>query len=118
VAVLERPRYSERILSMVSNEQNLVPQLGILAVDLDEKVAPLLPPLRRLAGVVVAGVVSEVSGQGDEFYAADVIYSVNSTTVRNLAELREALRAAKPGDPVAVQVERLGQLQYLLIEVD
>ncbi|MDX1980448.1 MAG: trypsin-like peptidase domain-containing protein [Bryobacteraceae bacterium] len=55
VAVLERPRDPDRILSLLDGERNTIPRLGILAVELDAKVAPMLPPLRRLSGVVVAG---------------------------------------------------------------
>src|SRR5262249_22479525 len=54
VAVLERPRDPDRILSLLSGD-SAVPRLGILVVELDEKVTPMLPALRRLDGVVVAG---------------------------------------------------------------
>jgi len=43
VAVLERPRDSEQILSMVDEENNLVAKLGVLALDLDGRTTPLLP---------------------------------------------------------------------------
>jgi S1-C subfamily serine protease len=65
--------------------------------------------------VLVTGVVS-AAGQRDTLIAADVIYSINGSTVRNLAELEAALRALKPGSAIAVQIERLGQLQYLVVE--
>jgi serine protease Do len=117
VAVLERPRDSEQILSMVDEENNLVAKLGVLALDLDGRTTPLLPPLRRLSGVVVAGVVADRSGNSDSLYPADVIYTVNDTKVSNVAELEAALRSAKRGESVAVHLERLGQLQFLVIEI-
>ncbi|HYO82886.1 MAG TPA: hypothetical protein VES20_15880 [Bryobacteraceae bacterium] len=80
VAVLERPKDPERILSLITGESNMVPKLGVLAVDLDERVTPLLPPLRKLAGVVVAGVVADLSSQDDAFHAGDVVYAVNDVT--------------------------------------
>ncbi|HBY61680.1 MAG TPA: peptidase S1, partial [Solibacterales bacterium] len=89
VAVLERPRDPDRILALVSGDRNLVSKLGILAVDVDEKVTPLLPPLRRLSGVVVAGVVADFSSQEDHFEAGDVIYEVNNQRVASTAALRE-----------------------------
>src|SRR6185436_12799197 len=41
VAVLERPRDPDRLMSLISRDQNLVPRLDILATDLDEKTTPL-----------------------------------------------------------------------------
>jgi serine protease Do len=117
VAVLERPRDSQQILSMVDEENNLVGKLGVLALDLDGRTTPLLPPLRRLSGVVIAGVVADRSANSDSLYPADVIYTVNDTKVSNVAELEAALRAVKRGESVAVHLERLGQLQFLVIEI-
>ena len=117
VAVLERPRDAEQILSLVNEERDVVAKLGVLALDLDAKTTPLLPPLRRLSGVVVAGLVANASGRSDAFYPGDVIYSVNDSKVAGVAQLEEMLRSAKRGESVAVQVERLGQLQFLVVEV-
>jgi serine protease Do len=117
VAVLERPRDSEQILSMVDEQNNLVEKLGVLALDLDGRTTPLLPPLRRLSGVVIAGVVADRSGNSDSLYPADVIYTVNDTKVSNVAELEAALSSVKRGESVAVHLERLGQLQFLVIEI-
>jgi len=117
VAVLERPRDSEQILSIVNSDSNLVSKLGVLVLNVDEKVTPLLPPLRRLSGVVVAGVVSDPAGHSDSFRSADVIYAVNDKKVGNRTELEAALRPAERGESVAVQVERMGQLQFLVIEI-
>jgi serine protease Do len=118
IAVLERPQDPDRILSQVSGEKNLVQKLGILAVDLNEQVTPLLPSLRKLTGVVVAGVVSELASQSDAFSPGDVIYSVNNTMIRTLDDLRAAADGLKSRQPVAVQVERFGSLQYLLFEIE
>jgi S1-C subfamily serine protease len=117
VAVLERLRDSEQILSIVNNDSHLVSKLGVLVLDVDEKVTPLLPPLRRLSGVVVAGVAAESPGQDDAFYSADVIYAVNDKKVGNLAELETALQPAERGESIAVQIERMGQLQFLIVEI-
>ena len=117
VAVLERPKDTDQILSMVNEEANLVKKLGVLALTIDEKITPLLPTLKRLAGVVVAGVVSEPAGHSDALFASDVIYTVNETTVSSFEDLQKALQPAKSGESVVLQVERLGQLQFLVMEV-
>lgn len=118
VAVLERPKDPERILSLITGESNMVPELGLLAVDLDERVTPLLPPLRKLAGVVVAGIVADLSSQDDTFHPGDVVYAVNDTQIRSLAELKAAVKDLEHGQPVAVQIERSGRIRFLLLEIE
>jgi serine protease Do len=118
VAVLERPQDPDRILSQVTGEKNLIPKLGILAVNIDEQITPLLPPLRKLSGVVVAGIVSEVGNQSGAFSPGDVIYAVNNTPVRTLDDLKSAMAAIQSRQPVAVQVERFGALQFLVFDIE
>jgi serine protease Do len=118
IAVLERPKDPDRILSHATSEKNLVPKLGILAVELDEHVTPLLPSLRKLSGVVVAGIVAEIGSQPDSFIPGDVIYAVNNTPIRSLEEFKAAVDSLKSGQPAAIQVERLGQLQFLIFDIE
>jgi serine protease Do len=117
VAVLERPKDPDRILSLISSEDAIVPRLGILAVDLDERVTPLLPSLRKLSGVVVAGALREPAS-AEDLQMGDVIYELNNAKIGNVGELKKALQTLKAGDPVALQIERLGQLQYVLVSVE
>ena len=118
VGVLERPRDPERVLSLISEDSNMVAKLGILAIDLDEKVTPLIPTTRRLNGVVVAGIVADVSSHDEPILAGDVIYEVNNQPVRSLVDLQKAVRGLPHGRPVALQIERQGQLQFLMFEIE
>lgn len=118
VAVLERPRDPDRILSLLNGENSLIRKLGILVVELDEKVTPMLPPLRRLSGVVVAGLAAGSADRSEDFLPGDVIYECNARRVSNIAELKAALEAVQAGAPVALHIERGGQLQYLLLEAE
>ena len=118
VGVLERPRDPERVLSLITEDRNMVAKLGILAIDLDEKVTPLIPATRRLNGVVVAGIVADVSSHDEPLLAGDVIYGVNNIPVRSLAGLQEAVRDLAHRRPVALQIERQGQLQFLMFEIE
>jgi serine protease Do len=115
IAVLERPKDPDRMLSLVRPESN-VPRLGILVVELDEKATPLLPPVRRLSGVVVAGVVSELARGEDQLMTGDVIYEVNNERVSSVAEFHAAMGRVAANSLLAVQIERMGQLQFLLLE--
>jgi len=118
VGVLERPRDPERVLSLIAEDSNMVAKLGVLAIDLDEKVTPLIPTTRRLNGVVVAGIVSDVSSHDEPLLAGDVIYAVNNRTVKGLADLQDAVKNLSHGQPVALQIERQGQMQFLMFEIE
>jgi serine protease Do len=118
VAIRERPKDPDRILSLVKGDENLVPKLGILAVDLDEKVTVLLPTLRKLSGAVVAGAVEGELAAAAGLVTGDVIYELNNRPIRNLKDLMDAAAALKPGQAVALHIERQGQLQFVLLDVD
>jgi serine protease Do len=118
VAVLERPRDPDRLLAHLQGEASRFRQLGILAVDLDEKVIPLYPSLRSYTGVAVAAVTADLSVESNRLLPGDVIHRVNQTEIFNIAGLRGFLETTQHGQVVAVQVERTGQMQFLLIEID
>ena len=112
VVILERPNSSGGLVDLVNNQSNLVRRLGILALTLDEKVTPLLPPTRRLDGVVVAAIPIEFAAFNPGLKAGDIIYTLNKNKIGSLEDLRNALKGLKPGDPVALLVERDGTLGY------
>ena len=118
VAVLERPSDPDRLLAHVLSDANRLRKLGILAVELDDKVIPLYGKLRDYTGVVVAGVTADLAIESNRLQPGDIIHALNRQTILNLAALRLALEPAKHGDAVALQIERGGQLQYLLLEID
>jgi S1-C subfamily serine protease len=118
VAVMDRREQSDQLVDLVTRETNLVRKLGILALTLDEKVTPILPTLRKLAGVVVAAVDAAYLAHNPGLQSGDVIYSVNRTEVGTVNELKNALTALKAGQPSVLQVERLGQLIYVSFETD
>jgi serine protease Do len=118
VPVSEKQDVQERLADLVSKEQAKIPQLGILALTLDEKLMPMLPPLRNRFGVVVAGKETYGAYEGDGPLPGDVIYSVNGTPVDSIDSLRSALDDLKTADAIALQVERLGSLHYLVLETD
>ena len=118
IAVLERPRDPDRLLSLVTREQNLVPRLGVLAMDLDEKVTPLLPGLRKLSGAVIAAVLDDGPAAEVGLRAGDVIYEINNRPVKGLKDLLDVTRDLKSGQTAVLQVERSGQLQFVLVDID
>ena len=118
VAVLARQRSPEDLQELASRDADLIRRLGVLALTLDEKVTPALPDLRRLSGVVVAAIPAEFAGLNPGLTAGDVIYELNGSRIATLQELRAALDSKKAGAPIALLVERYGQLIYVSFEVE
>jgi len=118
VPVVERPDDPGRFMDMVDPAKNLVPQLDLLAVDLNASLLETLEPLRRPGGVVVAAMSADAAPPANRFRPGDVIHTVNGTEIHNLAELKAAVAGFKDGDPVCVQLEREGMLMFVTFEVD
>ena len=103
----------------IDPRDNLVPRLGILGVTMNPAIAQMLPGLRMKAGVVVASLVEAAINSRDGGLAAgDVVFGVNRTPVPSLGDLRAALAGLKPGDSVALHVERRGERLYLSFTIE
>jgi putative serine protease PepD len=50
--------------------------------------------------------------------AGDVVYAFNKRPIKGLKDLIDAVRESKTGQTVAVHIERSGQLQFVLIDLD
>ncbi|HEX8881871.1 MAG TPA: PDZ domain-containing protein [Candidatus Acidoferrum sp.] len=118
VPVAEKQDLQGRLADLVAKEQSKVPELGILALTLDENLRSMLAPLRKSVGVIVAGRESEGAYLGERLLPGDVIYAVGGMPVDSLDSLRRALEGVKSADAIALQVERLGTLHYLVLETD
>lgn len=86
-------------------------RLGIVAVDLNADALALMSGFRSQRGVLVAP-----GGVPGLLFPGDLLLSVNNKATVNLREAKAALATIPPSEPVAVQIERQGQLLYLLIE--
>lgn len=118
VVVTERPGEPERLEEIAAVNGSLIRRLGALVLPLDEKVAPLLPEIRRLYGVVVGAVPAEFAGRNPGLIAGDVIYSVNGRKVETILQLVDEMYARKAGDSIALQVERSRELIYVAFELE
>lgn len=85
-------------------------------MSLTPEVMTLLPPLRRFSGVVVAGLLADYATEENSLRTGDVIYEANRQRVADLKGLREIAAAWRSGQPVALLIERMGQLQILMLE--
>jgi serine protease Do len=118
VPVIERPDDPERFVGMVSVERNALPALGVLGVTVDARIAQMLPPLRKNAGVLVAARTSGSFPGKERLLPGDIVYSVNRVPVMTLEELRAATTDLNSSAPVVIQVERQSRVRYLVIELE
>ena len=54
VLVTQRQHNVDRMADLIDPEKNLVSKLGILGIQIDKKIAHMLPELREASGVIVA----------------------------------------------------------------
>jgi serine protease Do len=117
VATVEQRSDLDSVSSMADPEKNLVPELGLLGVEIDARIAAGATGLRAPNGIIVvaraAGATTEVPLQ-----PRDVIRSVNNRDITSLQGLRDAVRALKPGTPVTLQIQRDGRLMYVSFTLD
>jgi serine protease Do len=118
VPVTERDDDPGRFMDLVTPERNLVPKLGILALELDRRVAAMLPPLRQDKGAVVAATQFGGFHEDEQFLPGDVIYAVNGKAITSLATLRAVVETMRAGTVAVAQVERHGSLQYVTFEIE
>jgi serine protease Do len=118
IAALEMKDNMDALPDLANARENLVPRLGILALNLNDKLRSMLGDLRNPSGVVVMGRVADFMSSATGLQTGDVIHSVNQTAIDSLSSLRAALQQIKPRDPVVLQVERGGGLQWLAFEME
>ena len=118
VSVTAQDDDPQRFADMVNPEKNLIPKLGILGVEIDRKLAPMLPDLRKQYGIVVAARAAGAEGLEVDLHPGDVIYAINNEPTSTVASLTTALGQLKTGDAVVLQVERDGQLMYVAFEME
>jgi serine protease Do len=107
----------DSVSTMADPAKNLVPELGILGVEIDKRIAAAATGLRDPYGIIVvaraAGAASEVP-----LLPRDVIRSVNTRQITTLQGLRDAVKAITPGSTVTLQVQREGRLRYVSFTLD
>lgn len=118
VAVVERNDDPQRFADLVNPENNLLPKLGILGVEITSKIAEMVDDLRVPSGIVVAAVASHPPYSGPALHAGDIIHAVNGVPVTSITGLRSALETVKVQDTVVLQIERDSRLSFVTIEIE
>jgi len=118
VRVTERYDSTDQFRDLVSPEKNLVRELGLLGLDVDARIARLVPGARGETGVLVVALSSDALSWSGNLMPGDVIYAINGEPLNNLQTLRAFLRGQSKGDAVAIQVLRKGQLYFVAFELE
>ena len=118
IPVLQEHQGMDQLLDLADSQNNLVPQLAVLAVSVDDKIRPLLGELRIPSGVAVLGRAADLFGPDIGLVTGDVIHAVNGRPVDTVENLRSALAQFKSGDSLALQVEHQGKLRFVSFELD
>jgi serine protease Do len=112
--------YREKIgeLAEVPNlQKTLIRKLSVFVTDLDNRIKPLLASNRSDSGVVV---VAQTAGPNADagLQTGDIIRSIDRTPLQSISQFQAIVRDVQSGDPVVLQIERGGTLQYLAFEMD
>lgn len=117
IVPVQEPHQVDQLADLADPATSLIPKLGILAVALDKRTVALVGGLRRSSGVVVAARMENPSGINTGLQAGDAIYEINGNPISSIDALQSAVRQLKPGDPVALFIERTGKLQYAAFQM-
>jgi S1-C subfamily serine protease len=117
VPTIEVKSEIDAVSAITDAEQNLVGPLGILGIEIDQRVLSMAKGLRGPYGIIVAaraaGATTEVP-----LLVGDVIRDLNGKPMNTLDTLRSTLRSLPAGAPVTLQLQREGKLIYLSFTLD
>lgn len=111
------PHEMDQVSALADPEKSLVPQLGILGVEIDSKIASMIDDLRDPYGIIVAARAAGATGEVP-LATGDVIRSLNGQPMTTLDRLRSAVKAVAPGGPIVLQIQRDGKLQFVAFTLE
>src|SRR5216684_5025438 len=99
-------------------QKSLLRELSVFVTDLDGSVRSVLASARSESGIVVVAQVAGSRTVDTGLKTGDIIRAIGRTPLQTVSQLQAIVRELKPGDPIVLQVERNGKLQYLAFEMD
>ena len=118
VPVVEPRHDVSRLAELSDPSKDLLPKLGIIGATVTPEVAEIVGGARRVSGVLVTATVANRQSVDSGLQEGDIIHSFNRTPIKSMDDLRAAFNQLKPGDPVAMQVERNERLTFLTFEME
>lgn len=117
VPVVQRRHDIDQLTTLADPSKNLVRPLGIVGLEIDRKIAAMLPELRDPYGILVAARAAG-SGLDVPLTTGDVIRALNGQPMTTLDRLRQALAALPPSSSVALQIQREDRLLYVAFTLE
>jgi serine protease Do len=118
IPAIEHRDQMDQLFDAADAEKDIVPRLGILAIDITDDVRKQIGTLRIPSGVVVLGRAADLILPDTGLQTGDIIHAVNTTPIASMEALRTTVSSLKTGDPVVIQVERSDGLTYLSFEME
>ena len=118
IEVRSQSAHFDVLAELASPEKNLIRGLGVLCIEIDKRIAEMFPELRRQYGLMVAAKFPGWQRQSVDLQPGDVIHAINTLPVASLDILRSTLDELKPGDAVALEIERDGRFQYVAFDLE
>ncbi len=117
VPVITRPHEMDQFAALADPEKSLVRPLGILAIEIDKKIAAVLPALRDPFGILVVARSAESTSEVP-LTTGDVIRTLNGVPITTLDRLRSVLQDVPPGGSIALQIQREDRLLFVSFTLD
>ena len=108
----------ESLADIPDLQRTLIAELGIFVADIDGKLQHLLHGDDDDSGVLVVADTGSANSIDTGVETGDIIRAINRVPLQSVSQLQATVRQLKPGEPVVLQVERSGKLQYLPFEMD
>jgi len=108
----------DTLLDLDNPMDYLVSELGVVGVEIDSKVASMLPGLRTPSGLIIVATKTGAGGPGKLLEPGDVIHALNGSLVTSVENLRTDLESLEAEAPAVLQIERNGRFQYVTLPMD
>jgi serine protease Do len=118
IPAVDAPGGVDNLADLIDPQNGLIGPLGIFVIELDKSIVESLTHLRSASGLVVAGTVDYTPAINADLAVGDVIRSINGVQVTKTKEFRTSLDGLNAGDPVVLEVERQGVLQFVSFEME
>jgi len=106
----------DEMANLSNPDRHLVRQLGILALEVDDKIRQVVR-LRQPSGVIVVARTLDGSVNSG-LLPGDAIHALNRLPIESVEALRRAIDERRRGEPVVLQVERDGRFRYLFFDME
>jgi len=99
-------------------QKSLIRKLSIFVTELDGGVKQVLQGARSDSGVVVVAQAAGTNAVDTGLETGDIIRAIGGAPLQSVSQLRAIVPKLRQGDPVVLQIERKGRLQYLAFEME